>query len=537
VLDPDTFIQLTLDLTASLATADRYRRLLDTVKTVVPCDAAALLKFEGKSELIALATHGLRDDVLGRSFRLDEHPRLQALCLAEGVVRFPEDTDLPDPFDGLLASDRHALSHVHACLGCALRVEGELVGILTADALDPKAYQGLDLDAVRALGAIAGATLRTAELISALELRATNEKIPLKSLIGKVRSTKQNLVGRSEAFALLKREIELVGPSDLSVLVLGETGVGKELIVRAIHEASARSQRPFVQVNCAALPESLVESELFGHVRGAFTGAQSDRQGKLQQAHGGTLFLDEIGELPLTIQPKLLRAIQQGEIQRVGSDALTRVDVRILAATNRDLADEVRTGRFRADLYHRLAVYPLRVPPLRERLDDIAPLIGHFVDQTRARLGAGLVRVTEAFLERLGQHDFPGNVRELENVVTRAVLRANSRAHPEGTVIVDTPDLANDLAAYDAMPSLAPSSAPGVSSTSNPPPNPGSAPPQGQIPAVALDGTLREAVDHFQRELIRRTVEECGGNYTLAARRLGMDRSNLHHLAVRLKLK
>jgi anaerobic nitric oxide reductase transcription regulator len=519
MLAPDVFIRLVMDLTASLATADRYRRLLDTVKTVVPCDAAALLKFDASGALVAVATYGLRDDVMGRSFRLEEHPRLEALCLTDEVVAFPEDTDLPDPFDGLLASDPHALSLVHACLGCALRVEGELVGLLTADALDPKAYQSLDWDAVRALGAIAGAALRTTELISALEKRALKEKIPPKSLIARVRDHHAPMIGQSDAFLRLKREIELVAPSDLSVLVLGETGVGKELVVRSIHESSRRSERPLVQVNCAALPESLVESELFGHVRGAFTGAQSDRQGKLQQANGGTLFLDEIGELPLAIQPKLLRAIQQGEVQRVGSDTLSRVDVRILTATNRDLAEEVRNGRFRADLYHRLAVYPLRVPPLRERLDDVAPLVGHFVDQTRLQLGAGKVRVTEAFLERLQQHDYPGNVRELENVVSRAVLRASSRAEPSGPVIVEASDLASDLTQGEQ-----PSSSP-------------RAPTEALECRPEFEGSLRDAVDQFQRELILRTLAWANGNWTKAAQRLEMNRSNLHHLAVRLGLK
>ena len=188
-------------------------------------------------------------------------------------------------------------------------------------------------------------------------------------------------------------------------------------------------------MNCAALPESIAESELFGHVPGAFTGAARDRAGKFEVADGGTLFLDEVGELPLTLQPKLLRALQSGEIQRVGSDRVHRVDVRVVAATNRDLAREVERGRFRADLYHRLAVFPLRVPPLRERREDIPLLAAHFADAARRRLGLGPVRLSDAVRARLVAADWPGNVRELENVVSRAVLRAAALAEPGATVV------------------------------------------------------------------------------------------------------
>jgi anaerobic nitric oxide reductase transcription regulator len=204
--------------------------------------------------------------------------------------------------------------------------------------------------------------------------------------------------------------------------VTGETGVGKELVARHVHAGSRRREEAIIHVNCAALPESVAESELFGHVAGAFTGAVRDRAGKFEVADGGSLFLDEIGELPLSLQPKLLRALQQGEIQRIGSDRLHRVDVRIIAATNRDLISEVERGRFRADLYHRLAVYPIRVPALRERREDIPLLATHFADSTRRRLGLGPLRLGEDVRERLAAADWPGNVRELENVVNRAVL-------------------------------------------------------------------------------------------------------------------
>jgi anaerobic nitric oxide reductase transcription regulator len=271
-----------------------------------------------------------------------------------------------------------------------------------------------------------------------------------------------------------------------------------------------------IYVNCSALPESLAESELFGHLRGAFTGASSDRAGKFEVAHGGTLFLDEIGELPPSVQPKLLRVLQQGEIQRVGSDRPRSVDVRVLAATNRVLATEVERGTFRADLYHRLAVYPLNVPPLRARMDDIPILAGYFCDVARRRLGIGPVRITPEALAALPRYSWPGNVRELENVVSRVTLRASIKV-PRGEPVV--------LEQEAFEPALREAGAP-PSSTS-----PGPAP----LPAPGLP--LRDAVDEFQRNLIERTVNEHDGNWSSAARALGLHRSNLHHLASRLGLK
>ncbi len=202
----------------------------------------------------------------------------------------------------------------------------------------------------------------------------------------------------------LRREIELVARSDFTVLVLGETGVGKELVVRAIHAASGRRDGPMLYLNCAALPETLADSELFGHTKGSFTGAGRDRAGKFEVADDGTLFLDEVGELPLSIQAKLLRAIQEGEIQRVGSDKTIHVDVRMLAATNRNLEAEVKNGRFRADLFHRLNTYPLKVPPLRARKEDIPLLAGYFCERIQRRLGLGPVRIGVDAIEVLSRY-------------------------------------------------------------------------------------------------------------------------------------
>ena len=230
------------------------------------------------------------------------------------------------------------------------------------------------------------------------------------------------LVGRGAALARVVKSIEQVAPTDSTVLVTGETGTGKELVARAIHVSSRRKDKPLVKVNCAAIPAGLIESELFGHERGAFTGAHARKIGRFELAHGGTLFLDEIGELPLDLQPKLLRVLQEGEFERVGGTRTFTIDVRVIAATNRDLETACRQGRFRADLFYRLNVFPIPLPPLRERQEDIPILAGHFVQKYAAKLGKRIDRVPERLMAALTAYAWPGNVRELEHVIERAVI-------------------------------------------------------------------------------------------------------------------
>jgi formate hydrogenlyase transcriptional activator len=234
-----------------------------------------------------------------------------------------------------------------------------------------------------------------------------------------------DLIGNSPKLRLVMEAIATVASVDTTVLLVGETGTGKELIARAIHQQSARRRAPLIAVNCAALPTSLLESELFGHERGAFTGAVAQTIGRFQAAHGGTLFLDEIGDLPFETQPKLLRALQERQVERLGSGGRALpVDVRVIAATNQDLPDMVRRGSFRADLYYRLNVFPIRVPPLRERLDDIPLLVRHFVAEFVRRHGKHIDCIPGEAVERLMAQSWPGNVRELQNVIERAVISA-----------------------------------------------------------------------------------------------------------------
>jgi transcriptional regulator with GAF, ATPase, and Fis domain len=230
------------------------------------------------------------------------------------------------------------------------------------------------------------------------------------------------ILGRSPGRERMLHQVEMVAPTGANVLVLGESGTGKELIARAIHQHSPRAHKPLVKVNCGSIPRELFESEFFGHVRGSFTGAVRDRVGRFQLADGGTLFLDEVGEIPLELQSKLLRVLQEGEFERVGDEVTRRVNVRVIAATNRDLRKEINEGRFRLDLYYRLGVFPMEVPPLRERREDIPELISHFVRQSCVRLHVTAVAVPNREMESAQGYDWPGNVRELQNVVERAVI-------------------------------------------------------------------------------------------------------------------
>jgi PAS domain S-box-containing protein len=235
----------------------------------------------------------------------------------------------------------------------------------------------------------------------------------------------ENIVGRSDGLKYVLYKVEQIAATDTSVIVLGETGTGKELVVRAIHNASLRKKRALVKVNCAVLPSNLIESELFGHEKGAFTGTQARHLGRFEVANGSTLFLDEIGELPLELQSKLLRVLQDGEFERLGSTHTIKVDTRIIAATNRNLEEEVRQGRFREDLWYRINVFPITVPPLRDRMDDIPPLVDFYIKKISKRLGKTIENIPRNVMSTLRNYHWPGNVRELQNVLERAILNSS----------------------------------------------------------------------------------------------------------------
>jgi transcriptional regulator with GAF, ATPase, and Fis domain len=272
------------------------------------------------------------------------------------------------------------------------------------------------------------------------------------------------------------QQIQLVAPTDAAVLVTGESGTGKELVARAIHENSPRKNRVLIKVNCSAVPDTLFESEFFGHVKGSFTGAMKDKPGRFELADGGTLFLDEIGEVPMPMQAKLLRVLQEQEIERVGDTRARKINVRIIAATNRDLKREAEAGRFRQDLFYRLSVFPIEIPPLRERREDIAPLASHFVKQAARRMSRPAPRVTQATMSQLTAHDWAGNVRELQNAVERAVILSQG-----GPLRFELPEN--------------PSAAPAPAGTSS-------------DPSVIL---TRDELKRQERESIKAALKESGG--------------------------
>ncbi|HTQ09176.1 MAG TPA: sigma 54-interacting transcriptional regulator [Fimbriimonadaceae bacterium] len=296
----------------------------------------------------------------------------------------------------------------------------------------------------------------------------------------------EQIIGRSTVLEAVLEKVERVAPTGSTVLIEGETGTGKELIARAIHNLSPRCSRPFVKVNCAAIPLDLLESELFGHERGAFTGAVALRIGRFEMADGGTLFLDEVGDIPPALQPKLLRVLQEQEFERLGSGRTQSVDVRLVAATNRNVAELVAQRQFREDLYYRLSVFPIAMPPLRERSGDIPALVAHFVDVLGRRLGKPIERVPPATMEAFKAYSWPGNIRELQNLIERAVI------------------LSNDGVLPNTLPTPSPEPARGL----------------------AIPRTLRDA----ERKLVLQALDEVGGvvgGRNGAAARLGLKRTTL----------
>jgi two-component system response regulator AtoC len=334
--------------------------------------------------------------------------------------------------------------------------------------------------------------------LEARRLRVDNRRLAAEQTLGR------RIVGDSRPMRRLLEATSRVASRDVTVLVRGETGTGKEFVAELLHAQSLRASKPLVRFNCAALPAELADAELFGHVRGAFTGATATRPGFFSQANGGTLILDEVGELPLAIQAKLLRALQEGEIQPVGSGRIEKVDVRVVASTNRDLAADVKAGTFREDLYYRIAVVELVVPPLRDRKDDIPALADEFARRYGERFGLGNVSLEAALVDALVHTDWPGNVRQLENTIARLAALSS------GGVI----GLA-DFQAAESSSSSMPTAHAADSDHAEPPPDARNGP------------SLKEQVEAFERGLVGRALDATGGNQSEAARRLGVSRVTL----------
>jgi Nif-specific regulatory protein len=380
-----------------------------------------------------------------------------------------------------------------------------ILGVLQVDNRDaPKMFDTADVDVLAVLGANASLAVDNARLIRRLvsaEERLKKENAFLKGK-ERERRTELEIVGQSRAMRDLLAQLEKVVDTRVTVLIEGETGTGKELVASAVHYRSRRRDKLFVAQNCAALPENLLESELFGHRRGAFTGASEDKRGLFDIANGGTLFLDEVTEMPLALQPKLLRVLQEGEIRPLGSTSPKYVDVRIVAASNQQLERAVSAGRFREDLYYRLKVFPLRVPPLRERREDVAVLANHFLRRYTHELKKTIAGFSQQALELLTAYDWPGNVRELENEVQRLVIQADPGDFVTPALLSPRVRRVDSLVAQ----------------------------------AGAQSGTLKEMVEQVEKYFILEALREHGNNKTSAAKTLGITREGLHKKLRQLKI-
>ncbi|MBU1241106.1 sigma 54-interacting transcriptional regulator, partial [Myxococcota bacterium] len=418
------------------------------------------------------------------------------------------------------AKDQAFFTELGAQCVVPLFFQGEIYGLIALGTkIEDIPYGRDDVDLLESIGKQAAAAVKNSmSYTTILNLNASlsTSKIEIERLKGKLEVENVylqkalqdagrfgDIVGASTTLTAVKELIEKIAPTQASVVVLGESGTGKELVARTIHNLSPMSERPLVTVNCAAIPANLLESELFGHVKGAFTGAIRRKVGQFELADGGTLFLDEIGELPLELQPKILRALQEREITPVGAEGTIHVNVRLVTATNRDLEKMVKEGKFREDLYYRINVVPITLPPLRERAGDIPLLAQYFLEMHTTRMGKKVEAFSRGAMERLLAYNWPGNVRELSNVVERAVALSSGTA-------IDT-----EVMLPEVMKN---------------PKNSHASQEQATVPLLESNLPYKEAVDAFKRQYVREVLEKVGGNKSEAARLIGLQRPYLHKL-------
>lgn len=509
------YISVIEDLSRDLSTETRYRRLLEAIRYSIPCDAIGLLRLSG-DQLRPVAFLGLREEIRGRHFQIDRHPRLKSILNSQHLVRFKADSELPDPYDGLLHMSGEGL-HVHDCMGMSIYINDQPWGVITLDAARPGQFDEAEPRQQELAISLTRAVITAVERIKQLTQKVHHGH-EVTAEINREMAT-SDIIGTSPCMLRLLDDVDAVAPTPLSVLIEGETGVGKELIAKRLHLKSDRLDQPLIQLNCAALPENLADAELFGHTRGAYTGANEARAGRFELADGGTLFLDEVGELPLPLQAKLLRALQEGEVQRIGSDHTIQVNVRVIAATNRNLEKEVSKGCFRADLYHRLSVFPISIPPLRERGKDVLQLAEFFLERDQHRLNIQKLLLSEDARNALLSYNWPGNVRELEHVLSRAALRASRLQSSTGLVRIGPGDLGLE---YTGNITLVEDSSLSNNLSSD---------------TAPVLGSLAELTKTFQSRVIEAALETHGGNVAASARALQMDRSNLLRLIKRLDMR
>ena len=506
--------QLARSAATDASVDDLVRRGLDWLARLAPYDLATFFVLE-ENRLVARIRRGVLADRVpeGYSLPLERFPTIRAAIDTRRARAFTEEEHAHgdgDPFDGVLD-----LPPGHSCMVVPLFAGDRTVGALTLDRTRCEVYPAAVVDLVETYAWILALAISSAEQKEALARLAAGDEERARLLETELAGDVDRVMSSANpAFREMARRARQVAETDTAVLLLGETGTGKERLARAIHEWSPRAPRPFVKINCAALPAALLESELFGHVKGAFTGATRDRPGRFAVANGGTLLLDEIGELPMDLQAKLLRVLQEGTFEPVGSDRTVKVDVRVLAATHVDLLQASRERHFREDLYYRLNVFPLSVPPLRDRLEDLPALCSSLLAEQAARTGRRGVRVSKEGLTKLRGYRWPGNIRELANVLERAVIL--SAAPVLGAEALDLPR--RELIAARLPTELG---------TENDETGASSSP----------DDVL--SLDEVQRRYIRQTLTRTGGRIygkDGAAARLGMKPSTLQSRMKKLEV-
>ena len=422
-----TLLDINNAIVTKLTREELFTAIAEVLARVIEFDRLALSMYDPESDVLRLVTYAgpyHRDDYtpIGRVLDLNDSPAGRAFLSQKPVLRRNLESERQT------SSEQRAYGHGFRSL-CALplTIRGRRIGAMTVGSLAKDQYAEADTEFLVEVAnqvAIAVDNMKLHEETGALKARFEAEAVYLQEEI-KTEHNFEEIIGQSAPVRQLLRNVEQVAPTEATVLIQGETGTGKELVARAVHDRSRRKDRPLVKVNCGSIPAGLVESELFGHEKGAFTGATQRRVGRFELANGGTIFLDEVTELPIDTQVKLLRVLQEGEFERVGSSQTIKVDVRAIAATNRDLKEVVKNGTFRSDLFYRLNVFPLAVPALRERKDDIPLLVNFFLSRFGKKLGKEVRGVSQKSMDNLLRYDWPGNVRELQNIVERAAVLAS----------------------------------------------------------------------------------------------------------------
>jgi formate hydrogenlyase transcriptional activator len=434
-----------LDITNAIVTKltrdELFTAISEALGRAVPFDRLALSLYDSDLDALRIVTYAgpyRRTDYspIGRVLELKDSPAGWAYLNQKPLLRPNLEAERQT------TSEQRAFGHGFRSL-CALPlvIRGQSIGAVTVGSLTSLQYTELDAEFLKEVAnqiAIAIDNMKSYEEIAQLKAKLQAENVYLQEEI-KTEHNFEEIIGHSATLQQLLRKLEQVAPTAATVLIQGETGTGKELLARSVHSLSRRKERPLMKVNCGSIPSGLVESELFGHEKGAFTGATQRRIGRFELANGGTIFLDEVSELPIDTQVKLLRVLQEGEFERVGSSQTIKVDTRVIAATNRDLTQAVTNGTFRPDLFYRLNVFPLQVPPLRDRKGDIAILVNFFLSKFGKKLGKEVRGVSQKSMESLINYSWPGNIRELQNVIERAVVLANSPIVQIDESIVSSP--------------------------------------------------------------------------------------------------